>query len=96
MLQAEFENLCAEQNVRPSDCCAPKYCALAPFHEIELLGSERDSLRAQLEQMSRPVTAEEWTRSYWTEDGGMRSFVDSFIAARARRQEKLEKETQCN
>ena len=64
------------------ECC----CSWAL--DTEKLVKEFATLRAQLEQMCRPVTDEEWAESHWTEDGGMRGFVDSFIAARARRQEK--------
>jgi hypothetical protein len=35
--QDEFEDICAEERVHPSPCCAPKYCTLAPFHEISIL-----------------------------------------------------------
>ena len=35
--QDEFEDICAQERVHPSPCCAPKYCALAPFHEISIL-----------------------------------------------------------
>ena len=35
--QDEFEDICAQERVHPSPCCAPKYCALAPYHEISIL-----------------------------------------------------------
>jgi hypothetical protein len=40
--QEEFEEICVESRVHPSPCCAPKYCGLAPFHEIDIL---REAMR---------------------------------------------------
>jgi hypothetical protein len=32
----EFKDICGSERVHPSPCCAPEYCALAPFHEISI------------------------------------------------------------
>lgn len=41
--QLEFDDLCASERIEPSPCCAPKYCALAPFHQVELLRAQLDA-----------------------------------------------------
>ena len=40
-------------------------------------------LTAENERLKAPVSDEEWAKSYWQADGGMRSFVNAFIASRA-------------
>ena len=40
MDEEEFQDICGEASVRPSPCCAPKICHLAPFHEIRELRAE--------------------------------------------------------
>ena len=40
MEEEEFQDICASEQIRPSTCCQPKYCHLAPFHEIKLLREE--------------------------------------------------------
>ena len=46
MEEEEFQDICASENIRPSTCCQPKYCRLAPFHEIKLLRRVIDALKA--------------------------------------------------
>jgi hypothetical protein len=42
-----------------------------------------DTALAKYERMSAPVSDEEWGISYWASDGGMRGFINTFVAARA-------------
>lgn len=48
--EEEFQDICGSEAIRPSTCCAPKYCRLAPFHEIKLLREENAALKARLER----------------------------------------------
>lgn len=43
----EFLDICEQEGVRPSTCCAPNYCSLAPFHEIKLLREEITKLKSE-------------------------------------------------
>jgi len=58
--QSEFEDICGSERVHPSPCCAPKYCALAPFHEIEIL---RVALRIMKRYKGVPRTSDVMKRA---------------------------------
>jgi len=47
MEHEEFDDICSQERVHPSPCCDPKYCALAPFHEIDIL---REAIRVMKTQ----------------------------------------------
>lgn len=55
----EFQEICAEWQVRKSPCCEKrdKFCALAPFHEIEQLRFELATANAKIEQLREALEA---------------------------------------
>ena len=55
MEEEEFQDICASEQIRPSTCCQPKYCHLAPFHEIKLLREELAARgrEGEMEQMGK-------------------------------------------
>lgn len=59
--QLEFDDLCASERIEPSPCCAPKYCALAPFHQVRLLRAELDAKWISVDvSMPSEIDAEFW------------------------------------
>ena len=78
--QLELDDLCASERIEPSPCCAPKYCALAPFHQVELLRAQLDAKWISVEerlpeatqgQVEGPFIISDDVLCYWSADGGI-------------------------
>ena len=80
-LQRENERLKAESERRMDHICAIGVHLKTPVGMNS--ADYAKEVSETLERLKAPVSDEEWMKSYWQADGGMRSFVNAFIASRA-------------